>query len=152
MMDINKILRTLPHRYPFLLVDKILEMEPGKRAVGIKNVTINEPFFQGHWPGMPVMPGVLILEAMAQVGGVLLLAQADNTGKQAYIGGMDKVRFRRKVLPGDQLVIEIEMQKVKGDIGRVLAVSRVNGEVVAEGEFLFALSPLPREEADQTGS
>jgi 3-hydroxyacyl-[acyl-carrier-protein] dehydratase len=132
MMDINGILKTLPHRYPFLLVDRITEMEGGKRAVGIKNVTINEPFFQGHWPGMPVMPGVLILEAMCQVGGVLLLAQADNAGKQAYIGGMDKVRFRRRVLPGDQLVMEINIQKTKGDIGRV----------EAEGIFVFALSPL----------
>lgn len=142
MIDINGILKTLPHRYPFLLVDKILEMEPGQRAVGIKNVTINEPFFQGHWPEMPVMPGVLILEAMCQVGGVLLLAQADNVGKQAYIGGLDKVRFRRRVVPGDQLVMEVTILKTKGDIGRVQAVARVDGEVAAEGIFVFALSPL----------
>ncbi|MBM3475265.1 MAG: 3-hydroxyacyl-ACP dehydratase FabZ [Armatimonadetes bacterium] len=142
MMDINRILKTLPHRYPFLLVDRILEMEPGKRAVGIKNVTINEPFFQGHWPEMPVMPGVLILEAMCQVGGVLLLAQADNEGKQAYIGGLDKVRFRRRVLPGDQLLIEVEILKTKGDIGRVHATAKVNGELATEGEFVFALSPI----------
>jgi 3-hydroxyacyl-[acyl-carrier-protein] dehydratase len=144
-MDIYGILQTLPHRYPFLLVDRIIEMDPGKRAVGIKNVTINEPFFPGHWPELPVMPGVLILEAMAQVGGVMLLAVADNTGKQAYIGGLDRVRFRRKVLPGDQLVITVELQKVKGDIGRCQATACVNGEVACEGEFIFALS---RESAD----
>lgn len=141
-MDINRIIKTLPHRYPFLLVDRILEMEPGKRAVGLKNVTINEPFFQGHWPEMPVMPGVLILEAMCQVGGVLLLAEADNRGKQAYIGGMDKVRFRRRVVPGDQLVIEVEILKTKGDMGRVRATAKVNGELATEGNFLFALSPI----------
>jgi 3-hydroxyacyl-[acyl-carrier-protein] dehydratase len=142
MVDINGILKTLPHRYPFLLVDKILEMEPGERAVGIKNVTINEPFFQGHWPEMPVMPGVLIVEAMCQVGGVLLLAQADNEGKQAYIGGLDKIRFRRRVLPGDQLYIEVEILKTKGDIGRVAAIAKVDGEIACEGTFVFALSPL----------
>ncbi|MGQ9730043.1 MAG: 3-hydroxyacyl-ACP dehydratase FabZ [Candidatus Zipacnadales bacterium] len=141
-MDINGILTTLPHRYPFLLVDRIIKMVPGKSAVGIKNVTINEPFFQGHWPNMPVMPGVLILEAMCQVGGVLLLAQADNKGKQAYIGGMDKVRFRRRVLPGDQLLIEVEILKTKGDIGRVRATAKVEGQLATEGEFIFALSPL----------
>lgn len=146
MLDINRILRTLPHRYPFLMVDRILEMEPGKRAVGIKNVTVNEPFFQGHWPEMPVMPGVLILEAMAQVGGVLLLAQADNEGKQAYIGGVDKVRFRRRVIPGDQLLIEVEIVKVKGDIGRVSATAKVDGQVAGEGLFSFALTPLEPEE------
>ncbi len=146
MLDINRILRTLPHRYPFLMVDRILEMEPGKRAVGIKNVTVNEPFFQGHWPDMPVMPGVLILEAMAQVGGVLLLAQADNEGKQAYIGGVDKVRFRRRVVPGDRLLIEVEIVKVKGDIGRVSATAKVDGQVAGEGLFSFALTPLEPEE------
>jgi 3-hydroxyacyl-[acyl-carrier-protein] dehydratase len=146
MLDIYRILRTLPHRYPFLMVDRILEMEPGKRAVGIKNVTFNEPFFQGHWPEMPVMPGVLILEAMAQVGGVLLLAQADNEGKQAYIGGVDKVRFRRRVVPGDQLRIEVEIVKVKGDIGRVSATATVDGQVAGEGLFSFALIPLAPEE------
>jgi 3-hydroxyacyl-[acyl-carrier-protein] dehydratase len=146
MLDIYRILRTLPHRYPFLMVDRILEMEPGKRAVGIKNVTFNEPFFQGHWPEMPVMPGVLILEAMAQVGGVLLLAQADNEGKQAYIGGVDKVRFRRRVIPGDQLRIEVEIVKVKGDIGRVSATATVDGQVAGEGLFSFALIPLAPEE------
>jgi 3-hydroxyacyl-[acyl-carrier-protein] dehydratase len=146
MLDINRILRTLPHRFPFLLVDRILEMEPGKRAVGIKNVTFNEPFFQGHWPEMPVMPGVLLIEAMAQVGGVLLLAQADNEGKQAYIGGVDKVRFRRRVIPGDQLLIEVDIHKVKGDIGRVKATAKVDDEIAAEGFFMFALTPLEPDE------
>jgi beta-hydroxyacyl-ACP dehydratase FabZ len=110
--------------------------------VGIKNVTINEPFFQGHWPEMPVMPGVLILEAMCQVGGVLLLGKADNANKQAYIGGMDKIRFRKRVLPGDQLVMEINILKTKGNIGRVQATATVDGELACEGIFVFALSPL----------
>jgi len=141
MFDINTILKTLPHRFPFLLVDRILELELGKRAVGIKNVTANEPQFMGHWPDDPVMPGVLIIEAMAQVGGVLLLGEADNQGKQAFLGGC-KVRFRRKVIPGDQLRITVEILKTKGDAGRVSAVAEVEGEVAAEGEFTFALVPL----------
>jgi beta-hydroxyacyl-ACP dehydratase FabZ len=141
MMDINEIQSVLPHRYPFLLVDRILEMEPGKRAVGLKNVTVNEAFFNGHFPGNPIMPGVLIVEAMAQVGGILLLATSGNEGKLAFFAGIDKVRFRRPVVPGDQLLTEVTILRQKGDVGRVAVVGKVDGQVVAEGEYLFALRP-----------
>ena len=148
-MDILGILQTLPHRYPFLLVDRILELEPGKRAVGIKNVTINEPFFQGHWPEQPVMPGVLILEAMAQVAGVMLLTMLENRDKNvtAFMAGVDRVRFRRTVRPGDQLVIEAVMVRQKGNMGRVQAEAKVDGQVACEGEFSFAL--VEQEEPSQ---
>lgn len=148
-MDITGILKTLPHRYPFLLVDRILELEPGRRAVGIKNVTANEPQFTGHWPGKPVMPGVLILEAMAQVGGVFLLCTSDNRGKLAYFGGVDKVRWRRAVYPGDQLVIEATMVRCKGSAGKVSIVARVEDHVACEGLFSFVLMDRePDAEAD----
>jgi 3-hydroxyacyl-[acyl-carrier-protein] dehydratase len=138
-MDIKGIMATLPHRYPFLLVDRITELEPGVRAVGIKNVTANEPQFTGHWPENPVMPGVLMLEAMAQVGGVFLLSELDASGKTAFLAGMDDIRFRRQVTPGDQLVITAELVRRKGDMGKVAIVARVEGEVAVEGEFMFAL-------------
>ncbi len=139
MLDIEQIRSVLPHRYPFLLVDRILELEPEKRAQGYKNVTINEEFFEGHFPGHAVMPGVLVCEAMAQVAGVLLLSMTGNAGKLAYFGGMDRVRFRKPVLPGDTLVTDVELLAVKGNIGRVKAIARVDGDVAAEGEFMFAL-------------
>ena len=139
MLDINAIHNILQHRYPFLLVDRILEIEPGKRALGLKNVTANEAYFNGHFPGNPIMPGVLIVEAMAQVGGILLLATSGNEGKLALFGGMDKVRFRKKVIPGDQLLIEVNLIKSKGDIGKVAVRSTVDGQAVAEGEYLFVL-------------
>ncbi|MFP3905175.1 MAG: 3-hydroxyacyl-ACP dehydratase FabZ, partial [Armatimonadota bacterium] len=106
MLDIKEIQKILPHRYPFLLIDRVLELEPGERAVAIKNITANEPQFTGHWPGDPVMPGVLMLEAMAQTGGVMLLTSGSFSDKLAVFGGMDKVRFRRQVVPGDQMRIE----------------------------------------------
>jgi len=139
MLDVEDIRSILPHRYPFLLVDKILELEPGKRAVGLKNVTINEGFFEGHFPGHAIMPGVLVLEAMAQVGGVLLLSMTGNEGKLAYFGGMDKVRFRKTVRPGDTLITEVELIRNRGGVGKVKVVGRVNMNVVAEGEYTFAL-------------
>lgn len=143
MVDITEILNILPHRYPFLLVDRITELEVGKRAVGIKNVTINEPFFQGHYPGHPVMPGVLILEAMAQVGAVALLKMPEFQGKIPLFAGVDRVRFRKPVLPGDQLRLEVEVIKMRGGIGKSKALAYVGAELVAEGELLFAIEKMP---------
>lgn len=138
-IDIKGIMNILPHRYPFLLVDRILELEPGVRAVGIKNVTANEPQFTGHWPENPVMPGVLMLEAMAQVGGIFLLSEAETAGKTAFFAGMDAIKFRRQVGPGDQLTITAELIRRKGGIGKVAVVAKVDDEVAVEGEFMFAL-------------
>lgn len=147
MLDVEQIRDVLPHRYPFLLVDRILEIVPGNRARGFKNVTINEEFFEGHFPGHAVMPGVLVCEAMAQVGGVLLLSMTGNEGKLAYFGGMDKVRFRKPVLPGDTLVTDVELIATRGNIGKVKAIARVDDEVAAEGEFIFALVSRDRRRA-----
>lgn len=133
---IEDIMRVLPHRYPFLLVDRILEIEEGKRVVGIKNVTINEPFFQGHFPGHPIMPGVLIVEAMAQVGGMLLLGGLEDPDeKVVYFMSLDNVRFRKPVKPGDQIVFEVEIVQMRGKIAKTRGVARVDGEVVAEAEM-----------------
>lgn len=139
MLTSTEIQQIIPHRYPLLLVDRILEIEPLKRAVGIKNVTIDEPFFMGHFPGQPVMPGVLLLEAMAQVGGVAMLYPEENRGKIAYFAGMDKVKFRRPVVPGDQVKTVAEIIKVRGTMGKLRAEAFVDGELVAEAEFFFAL-------------
>ena len=134
--EIEDIMRVLPHRYPFLLVDRILEIEENKRVVGIKNVTINEPFFQGHFPGHPIMPGVLIVEAMAQVGGMLLLGTLEEPDtKVVYFMSIDNIKFRKPVRPGDQLVFEVEMIQVRGKIAKTRGVARVDGEVVAEAEM-----------------
>ena len=138
MLSSTEIQNVIPHRYPFLLVDRIIEIEPMKRAVGIKNVTINEQFFQGHFPGHPVMPGVLILEAMAQVGGVAMLHPEENRGKLAFFAGMDRVKFRRPVVPGDQLRMVAEIIKVRSNMGKLWVQSFVDEQLVAEGEFLFA--------------
>ena len=136
-MDIGRILDVIPHRYPFLLVDRILEVEGTKRIVGIKNVTINEPFFQGHFPGHPIMPGVLIIEAMAQVGGMLLLGTIeDPEQKVVYFMSLDNVKFRRPVLPGDQLRCELEMLQNRGRTCRMKGVAYVDGNVVAEAEMM----------------
>ena len=136
--DIPKILEYLPHRYPFLLVDRILSVEPEKRVVGIKNVTFNEHFFQGHFPIQPIMPGVLILEAMAQVGGILaFLSQSkEKPGTLIYFTGMDKVRFRRPVVPGDQIVFEIEFLKIRSRMVKMAGKATVDGNLAAEAELM----------------
>lgn len=139
MLDVNEIKKIIPHRYPFLLVDKIIELEEGKRAVGIKNVTINEPFFQGHFPDYPVMPGVLIVEALAQVGAVAMLIKEDNKGKLAFFTGIDNFRFKGQVKPGDTLKLVVEVIRVKGPMGKGKATAYVDEAVVAEGEIMFAI-------------
>lgn len=141
VLEIEAIKEILPHRFPFLLVDRILELEPGKRAVGIKNVTANEPFFQGHFPQRAIMPGVLIIEAMAQVGGIMILSVEEHRGKLAYLGTVDGVKFRRPVVPGDTLEIETELLRIRGNMGRVRCATRVSGQDVAEAEIMFALVP-----------
>ena len=140
MLDINEIMKILPHRYPFLLVDRIEEMEVGKRVVGYKNVTINEPFFQGHFPGFPVMPGVLIIEAMAQVGAAAILSLPEYAGKIALFAGIDKARFRRQVVPGDRLKIVVEVTNLRKTIGKSIAVAYVDENVAVEAELMFAIA------------
>lgn len=135
----QEIMDIIPHRYPFLLIDTIEELEPGTRALGRKCVSVNEPFFQGHFPGNPVMPGVLIIEALAQVGAVAMLSQPDFQGRTAYFAGIDKARFRRKVVPGDVLLLETEIIKVKGPIGIGRAVARVGDQVAAQAELTFSI-------------
>lgn len=140
MLNTKQIQEIIPHRYPFLLVDRIVELEEGKRAVGIKNVTINEPFFTGHFPDYPVMPGVLITEALAQVGAIAMLHLEENRGKIGFLAGLDGFRFRGQVFPGDTLRLEVEITRLKGSIGKGRAVAKVDDKIVAEGEIMFALS------------
>ena len=143
-LDIEAIKQILPHRYPFLLVDRILALEPGKRAVGRKNITVNEPFFQGHFPQRAIMPGVMIIEVMAQVGGVMILSVEEHQGKLAYIGTVDGAKFRKPVVPGDTLEVEVELLRLRGNAGKVKCIARVGGDEVAEAEIMFALvMPLP---------
>ncbi len=139
MLDNKAIQGIIPHRYPFLLVDKVIEIEEGKKAVGIKNVTANEPFFQGHFPGNPIMPGVLIVEAMAQVGAVAILSRDEFKDKLALFTGIDKIRFREQVVPGDQLLLEAEMIAVKRGIGKAKVRATVDGKEAAAGELMFGL-------------
>ncbi len=139
MLDINQIKEVIPHRYPFLLVDRILEVEEAQRAIGIKNVTANEEFFNGHFPDYPVMPGVLIVEALAQVGAVAMLKKEENRGRLAFFAGIDNCRFKRQVKPGDQLRLEVEMTRVRGAIGKGKGIATVDGELVCEAELTFAL-------------
>ncbi len=139
-LDINEIMKRIPHRYPFLLVDCVTELIPGNSAKGYKNVTINEPFFQGHFPGYPVMPGVLILEALAQLGAVAVLDSEENRGKLALFTGIDKVRFRRQVVPGDKLELEAQIIHMKSIMGKASVKATVDGELAAEGEIMFALT------------
>ncbi|MBQ2614831.1 MAG: 3-hydroxyacyl-ACP dehydratase FabZ [Clostridia bacterium] len=138
-MNINEIMEILPHRYPFLLVDKIIEFEEGKRAVGIKNVTMNEPFFQGHFPGRPIMPGVLICEALAQVGAVLILSAPENKNKLAVFTGINDFKFRHQVIPGETLRLETELIKMRGMMGKAAVCAYVGEDVAAKGEISFAL-------------
>jgi beta-hydroxyacyl-ACP dehydratase FabZ len=143
-MDINGIMKCIPHRYPFLLLDRVVEMEPGKRIVAYKNVTINEPFFQGHFPGAPVMPGVLIIEAMAQAGAVLILHDmADRGSKLVYFTGIDGARFRQAVVPGDQVRFSLEVLKHRPRTCKMKGIAEVDGKKVAEAEILSALVDRP---------
>ena len=140
-LDVEQIRALLPHRYPMLLVDRVLELTPGVSAVGLKNVTINEPFFAGHFPGQAVMPGVMILEAMAQVAGLILLSLPGQEGKLAYIGSVKNAKFRKPVVPGDTLITEATLGKVRGTIGEVRMSATVEGELVAKCEMMFAMMP-----------
>ena len=142
-LDAVEIQRIIPHRYPFLLVDRVLELEPGRRAVGVKNVTMGDPFFQGHFPDYPVMPGVLIVEALAQVGAVALLTTEEYRGRLALFAGIDKVRFKRQVKPGDVLRLEVELAQVRRGIGTGNGTATVAGELACRGEFMFAVVPAP---------
>ncbi|MBR3208275.1 MAG: 3-hydroxyacyl-ACP dehydratase FabZ [Bacillus sp. (in: Bacteria)] len=141
MLDAQQIQDIIPHRYPFLLVDRILEVEGEKRAVGIKNVTVNEEFFNGHFPGYPVMPGVLIVEAIVQVFGVIMLGKEENKGKIGLFAGIDGCRFKRQVKPGDQLRLEVEVTRLRGPVAKGKAVATVDGEVACEADLTFSIGP-----------
>lgn len=135
-LEIQQIMERLPHRYPMLLLDRVLELEPGQRIVALKNVTYNEHFFQGHFPGLPVMPGVLILEAMAQAGGILVVPDDGSAaGKDFYLASISHAKFRRTVLPGDQLVLELSVQHARGNFRKISGKAEVGGQVVAEADF-----------------
>jgi len=142
-LDAVAIQRIIPHRYPFLLVDRVLELEPGRRAVGVKNVTMGDGFFRGHFPGYPVMPGVLIVEALAQVGAVALLTTDEFRGRLALFAGIDKVRFKRQVKPGDVLRLEVELAQVRRGIGSGAGTATVDGQLACRGEFMFAIVDAP---------
>ncbi len=151
MMDMQEIFRLLPHRYPFLLIDRVLELEPGQRLVGIKNVSVNEPFFNGHFPGHPVMPGVLILEALAQAAAILAYKSRgfDPATHVAYLMAIDNAKFRRPVTPGDRLTLQVEVLKNKAGIWKQRGTALVEGVKVAEGEFLATM--VEREPAGSNG-
>jgi 3-hydroxyacyl-[acyl-carrier-protein] dehydratase len=137
-VDIQKI---IPHRFPFLLVDRVIELEPGKRAVGVKNVSINEHFFAGHFPDYPVMPGVLIVEAIAQVGAVAMLSLDEYKGRIAFFAGLDNVRFKRQVRPGDTLILTVELGQFRRGVGTGNGTATVNGVTACRGDFMFAIPP-----------
>ncbi|MGK0553575.1 3-hydroxyacyl-ACP dehydratase FabZ [Macrococcus capreoli] len=139
LLTFDEIKKIIPHRYPFLLIDRIVELEDGKKCTGLKQVSGNEPFFQGHFPEYAVMPGVLIVEALAQVGAVAMLKLEENQGKLAMFTGIDKCRFKKQVTPGDTLLLEVEMTRVKGPIGKGIAKATVNGEIACSCEISFAI-------------
>jgi 3-hydroxyacyl-[acyl-carrier-protein] dehydratase len=148
--SIQEILDFLPHRYPFLLIDRVVEFEPAKRLVAIKNVTINEPFFQGHFPGYPIMPGVLVIEAMAQAGALIMLAEIeDRASKLAVFTGIEKAKFRRPVTPGDQLRIEVDVLAMRSRAGRIAGRATVDGKLACEATLTCALVPREREQKSQ---
>ncbi|HEX3043617.1 MAG TPA: 3-hydroxyacyl-ACP dehydratase FabZ [Bacillota bacterium] len=140
MIEIDEIKKMLPHRYPFLLVDRVLELVTKQKVVALKNVTVNENFFNGHFPAKPVMPGVLIIESMAQAAGLAMLSQDDCKGRIPYLTGIDNARFRRAVVPGDQIIIEIDVIRMKGTVARVKAVAKVDNQVATEAELMFMLA------------
>ena len=145
VLDVNKIREIIPHRYPFLLIDRITYIEPGTKAIGYKNITTNEPFFQGHFPGNPIMPGVLIIEALAQLGCVAMLIKDEYKNMIGLFAGIDGVRFKRPVVPGDKLDLSVELIKLKGPIGKFKGEAKVDGQLAAEAEVLFALAPKPKD-------
>lgn len=139
MLDINQIMEIIPQRSPFLMIDRVEDYVPGESAIAYKNVCINEPYFEGHFPGMPIMPGVLIVEAMAQTGAVAILSLEENKGRNALFGGIDKLRFKKQVVPGDVLKLEVKIIKRKGPIGVGEALATVDGKLAAKGELTFAI-------------
>ena len=139
MLDINEIMKIIPQRPPILMIDKVEELVPGESCVAYKNVCVNEPFFEGHFPGNPIMPGVLIVESLAQTGAVAILSMEENKGKNALFGGIDKIRFKKQVVPGDRLKLEVKIIKRKGPIGIGEAIATVDGKVAAKGELTFAI-------------
>jgi len=143
-LEAADIMRIIPHRYPFLLIDRVIELEPGRRVVAIKSITADEPQFTGHFPGRPIMPGVLMVEALAQAGAVAVLSLPEYSGKLVLFAGIDECRFRRTVLPGDQLVLKVEVEKLRGMFGRARAVASVDGEVAVEATISFV---IPRDQS-----
>ena len=140
-LNVEAIKAILPHRYPFLLIDRVIELIPGKHAIARKAVTVNEPFFQGHFPVRAIMPGVLVIESLAQTGGVMMLSLPENKGKLAYIVGITDARFRKPIVPGDVIECETTLTRSRGDMGKVACVARVDGQVAAEAELTFAMVP-----------
>ncbi|MEO6913377.1 MAG: 3-hydroxyacyl-ACP dehydratase FabZ [Candidatus Baltobacteraceae bacterium] len=143
-LDIRQIMEILPHRYPILLIDRITELVPGVRAVGYKNVTNNEPVFTGHFPGNPLLPGVYMIEALAQLGGTVVLEPGEFSRKTPYLAGIDKVKFRRPVVPGDKLIMETTLLKAKRNIGWISAIAKVDDQLVCSGELMFSIATDPR--------
>ena len=149
-LKIQQIMAILPHRYPLLLIDRILELEPLKRAVGYKNLTMNEEFFQGHFPGNPLMPGVLMIEAMAQLGGTMILAAGEFSHLTPYLTGIDKLKFRRPVIPGDRLMMEVKMLRSKRNVGWVAAEAHIEDALVCSGDLMFSIVAPPSFPLDAT--